>query len=104
MYRVSVMYPNEPGARFDHDYYRTTHMALVREHLGPHGLVRTGVDRGVSGGGGERAPYICVGYLYFETADGYDNAVKAAGSVLRDDIPNFTNVRPTRLIAEVLDE
>ena len=22
MIKVSVMYPNQPGARFDHDYYR----------------------------------------------------------------------------------
>jgi hypothetical protein len=29
MIKVSVMYPNTPGAWFDHDYYRTKHMPLV---------------------------------------------------------------------------
>ena len=30
MVKVSVMYPNTPGARFDHDYYRDKHMPLVK--------------------------------------------------------------------------
>ena len=29
MIKVSVMYPFAPGARFDHDYYRDTHMPLL---------------------------------------------------------------------------
>jgi hypothetical protein len=35
MFKVSVMYPNQPGARFDIDYYRTTHMELVDQYLNP---------------------------------------------------------------------
>ena len=31
MIKVSVMYPNTPGGRFDHDYYRDKHMPLVKE-------------------------------------------------------------------------
>jgi hypothetical protein len=34
MIKVSVMYPNTPGARFDHDYYRTKHMPLVLARVG----------------------------------------------------------------------
>lgn len=30
----SVMYPNTPGARFDHAYYRDKHMPLVNEAAG----------------------------------------------------------------------
>ena len=30
MIKVSVMYPNKPGARFNHEYYRNIHMPLVR--------------------------------------------------------------------------
>ena len=51
MYKVSVMHPNQEGARFDFEYYRTTHMKLVAEHLKAFGLVKTGVDKGLSGGG-----------------------------------------------------
>ena len=34
MIKVSVMYPNTPGARFDHEYYRDKHMPLVKARLG----------------------------------------------------------------------
>ena len=103
MFKISVMYPNGKDARFDFDYYRTTHMELVKKHLASFGLVRTGVDKGLSGGGDAAAPYICIGHLYFGNMDGYDRGIAKAGAALRGDIPNFTNVTPIRLVSEVLD-
>lgn len=102
MFKVSVMYPNQAGARFDLDYYRTTHMELVTRHLKPFGLVRTEVLKGLSGGGGQPAPYICIGNLYFETADGYEKGVAASGGAVRGDIPKFTDITPVRQISEVM--
>ena len=46
MIKVSVMYPNQPGARFDHDYYRATHMPLVKERMGDKCRFYT-IDKGV---------------------------------------------------------
>ena len=103
MFKVSVMYPNEQGAKFNFDYYRETHMGLVQEHLKPFGLIKTGVDKGISGGGDQPAPYLCIGHLYFESMDGYDKGIAESGPILRGDIPNFTNVTPVRQISEVLD-
>ncbi|MFC1798506.1 EthD family reductase [Thermodesulfobacteriota bacterium] len=103
MYRVSVMYPNEEGARFDHEYYRTTHMPLVETHLKAFGLIKTEVDKGLSGGGDLPAPYICVGHVYLDTADGFDKGIAEFGTILRGDIPNFTNTTPTRQISEILE-
>jgi uncharacterized protein (TIGR02118 family) len=102
MYKVSVMYPNGEGARFDHEYYRTTHMDLVHKHLEPYGLVRTEAERGVSGGGDAPAPYICIGSLYFDSPDGYARGMAEVAPVLRGDISNFTNVTPIRQISEML--
>ena len=34
MIKVSVMYPNTPGARFDHDYYRDRHLPLIKSRMG----------------------------------------------------------------------
>ena len=34
MIKVTVMYPNTPGARFDHLYYRDVHMPLVQKLMG----------------------------------------------------------------------
>lgn len=102
MFKVSVMYPNQVGARFDIHYYRTQHMDLVRKHMQPFGLVRTEVLKGISGTAGLPAPYICIGNLYFETADGYEKGAAASGGVLRADIANFTDVTPVRQISEIM--
>jgi len=102
MYKVSVMYPNQEGARFDFQYYQTTHMDLVKKHLKPFGLIKTDAERGISGGGDQAAPYICIGNLYFESRDGYDMGIAEAGPILREDIPNFTDITPVRQISEIL--
>jgi len=103
MFKVSVMYPNEEGGKFNIDYYRTTHMELVKKHLKPFGLIKTDVNKGISGGGDQTAPYICIGNLYFDSQDGYERGIAEAGPILRGDIPNFTNVTPIRQISEILD-
>ena len=59
------MYPYKEGARFDLHYYRTTHMGLVKKHLKPFGILKTDVEKGISGGGDQAAPYIGIGNLYF---------------------------------------
>ena len=58
MIKVSVMYPNTPGARFDHDYYRDKHMPLVKARMGDACRFYT-VDKGLAGGGpGDPATYV----------------------------------------------
>ena len=103
MFKVSVMYPNEEGAEFNFDYYQNTHMKMVQEHLTPFGLIKTGVDKGVSGGGDEPPHYIGIGHLYFDSIESYDKGIAEKGSILRGDIPNFTNLTPIRQISEILD-
>lgn len=103
MFKVSVMYPYEKGAKFDFDYYLTKHMALVEKHMKPFGLIKAGVDQGLSGGGDTPPPYICVGHLYFDSRNGYEKAIAQAGPILRGDIVNFTTIKPIRLISEILD-
>ena len=49
MIKVSVMYPNSPGARFDHEYYRDKHMPLLKARMGSSCKYYT-VDKGLAGG------------------------------------------------------
>jgi uncharacterized protein (TIGR02118 family) len=49
MIKVSVMYSNTPGARFDHEYYLDKHMPLVEARLGDACKYYT-VDKGLAGG------------------------------------------------------
>ena len=56
MVHISVLYPNNPGNRFDWDYYMNKHIAMVWKTLEGQGMVRAEVDKGVAsawpGGGG----------------------------------------------------
>ena len=49
MIKVSVFYPNEPGARFDHAYYAEKHMPMVAAKMGD-ACLRYTVDKGIAGG------------------------------------------------------
>ncbi len=103
MIRVSVLYPNEPGARFDHQYYATTHVQLLNETLATAGLVRVEIDRGVAGGSEESpAPYIAVGHLVFESVEAFGSAMTAHGDALAADMPNYTDLKPSVQISEIL--
>ncbi|MBN2061381.1 MAG: EthD family reductase [Deltaproteobacteria bacterium] len=104
MFKISVMYPNNEGARFDHDYYINSHIKLVEEHMTPFGLVKTEVDRGLPDEDGNRPLYICIGHMYFDKMDGYVKGSAEKGPVLRDDISNFTNVVPVRQLSEIINK
>jgi len=78
-------------------------MDLVKKHLLPFGLIKTDVEKGISAGADQPAPYICIGSLYFESRDGYDRVIAEAGPILRGDSSNFTDLTPVRQINEILD-
>ena len=56
--KVSVMYPNTPGARFNHEYYRDKHMPLVKARMGDACKSYT-VDKGLAGGATRRSGDVC---------------------------------------------
>jgi len=56
MIRVAVMYPQSEGKSFNLEYYMNKHMKLVKEKLGPLGLVSSEVDAGISGMGDSDIP------------------------------------------------
>jgi uncharacterized protein (TIGR02118 family) len=68
MVRISVLYPNEDGKRFDHTYYAQKHLPLVMDHLKGHGMLRYEVDTGLAGGGAGPAPFVAACHLYFNAA------------------------------------
>jgi uncharacterized protein (TIGR02118 family) len=103
MVRISVLYPNESGKKFDHDYFVNKHMKLVRDRLGAFGLVRTEVDKGVaSGAPGAPAPYVAVGHVYFNALDGFQKGMGQHGQEIMGDVPNYTNIQPQVQISEII--
>ena len=103
MVRMIVSYPSQPGSRFDLDYYLETHMAMVEEKLGPHGLTSAWVDQGLGGGApGSPARFQIQCMLNFSSLEGMQAGLAAAGAALMADIPNFTDVRPEVQINQVV--
>ena len=101
MIKVSVMYPNDEGSRFDIDDYCGRHMALVREKLGT-ACTRIAVDHGLGGGApGSRPTYVAIGHLYFESLDVFQAAFGPHADAIMADLANFTNNQPTIQISDV---
>ena len=66
MIKVSVLYPNTAGCKFDMNYYLNQHMPMVQQKLGP-ACKRMAVEEGIAGGApGAPATYVAMGHLYFE--------------------------------------
>ena len=102
MIRVMVLYPNEPGAKFDFDYYANKHLALALDKLSPRGLVRASWNKGISSADPSApAPFVAVGELEFSTLEEVHEAFKVVGREVMGDIPNYTNIKPQIHIGEI---
>jgi uncharacterized protein (TIGR02118 family) len=102
MIKVSVMYPNTPGARFDHDYYRDKHMPLVKNRMGDSCKYYT-VDKGLAGGApGAPATYVGMCHLFCESVDAFQAGFGPHAGEIMADIANYTDQSPVIQISEVV--
>ncbi len=102
MIKVSVMYPNQPGARFDHAYYRDKHMPLVKARMGDACRTYT-VDRGLGGGmPGSPPTYVGMCHIYCDSVEAFQAAFNPHSKEILDDIPNYTDLAPVIQISEVV--
>ena len=102
MIKVSVMYPNTPGARFDHDYYRDKHMPLVAERMGSACLKYT-VDKGLGGGEpGSPATYVGMCHIYCDSVESFQAGFGPHAKEILADIANYTDLAPVMQISEVV--
>jgi len=101
MIKVSVLYPNEEGKKFDMVYYCNKHIPMVQQKLGA-ALKGGAVEQGLSGvEPGSRATYIAMGHLYFDSVEAFQTAFGPHAESIMGDIPNYTNIQPTIQISEV---
>lgn len=102
MIKVSVFYPNTPGAKFDFDYYTRSHLPMVRDKLGS-ACKGVAADKGLAGGAPDApAPYVAIAHLYFETVEAFNAAFGPVANDILGDIPNYTDLSPDLQISEVL--
>ena len=101
MIKVTVLYPNGSGAKFDMNYYVTRHMPLVRDRCAPE-CRSIAAESGVGGGApGSPAPYIAVGHLTFDSVAAFQKAFTPHLAEIMGDIPNYTNTSPVIQISEI---
>jgi|SRR5215831_8577424 len=101
MIKVSVLYPDRAGSKFDMDYYCNSHIPMVRQKLGP-ACKGAAVEQGMAGATpGSRPGFIAMGHLYFESVETFRTAFTPHAEVIMADIPNYTDIQPTIQISGV---
>ena len=102
MIKVSVMYPNKDGARFDHDYYKNKHMPLVKARMGESCKFYT-VDKGLAGGDPDQpATYVAMCHIFCDSVDAFQTGFGPHAQEIMADIPNYTDQAPIVQISEVV--
>ena len=101
MIKVSVLYPNDEGTRFDIDYYCNRHIPLVQGLVG-EALKGVQVEHGLAGDEpGSPPTYHAMGHLLFESVESFQAAFGPHAEKILADIPNYTDAPPVLQISEV---
>jgi uncharacterized protein (TIGR02118 family) len=102
MIKVSVMYANKTGARFDHTYYRDKHMPLVKARMGDSCKFYT-IDKGLGGGGpGQPATFVAMCHIFCDSVEAFQAGFGPHAQEILADIPNYTDQSPIVQISKVV--
>jgi len=102
MIRVTFLYPNTAGSRFDTDYYLGPHLRLSKEVFGDvlRGLT---IEQGTSSvEPGSAPPFHVVAHLLFDSADDFYGALMPRLDDLKADVPNYTNTETLIQVGTIL--
>ena len=102
MIKVSVMYQNAAGCRFDMDYYCKTHIPMVRDRLG-EACKGIAVDQGLAGDQPGSPPlYVAMAHLFFESPEAFQASFGPQAEAILADVPNYTDAQMVVQMSEVL--
>ena len=96
--RVTVLYPNKDGARFDFDYYLQKHIPWVAGLVGNKIEVR----RGIASTSGGASGFVCIASIPIHSMKDFQDILAKHGAAILADIPNYTNIEPIVQFDEVL--
>lgn len=103
MIKVTVLYPNLPGKKFDMAYNTDKHLPMVQQRLKAFGLVGSEVEQGISAADPKApAPFVAVTNLYFRTVEQLHEGFKTHGREIMGDIKNYTDIQPQFQISEIV--
>lgn len=101
MIKVSVLYPNTAGARFDFDYYVKTHMPMSIRLLGPR-ISSVSVERGVAAAEPGSAPaFVALCHFTCDSRQSFEAAFLPHAAELQGDMPNYTDIAPIIQFSEI---
>ena len=104
MTRISILYPNKTGSRFDFRYYIEAHMPMSIRLLSAHpGFRSVSVERGVGGAApGSEPVYVAMCHFLFASIEDFMAAFMPNADTLQGDIPRYTDIEPVIQFNEVL--
>jgi len=104
MIKISILYPNHNGARFDLRYYVDVHMPMAIELLSRHSGYRgVSVERGLGGAEpGTDAPYAALCHFQFDSVEQFAAAFAPHAAQIQGDIPKYTDIKPVVQISEMV--
>jgi uncharacterized protein (TIGR02118 family) len=101
MIKVTFLYPNKPGSRFNADYYIDTHMPLAIRLLGS-ALKGASAEIGLSSAmPGSAPPNAAIATFTFESVQAFTAAVMPHYMELQSDIPKYTDIEPVVQISDL---
>jgi uncharacterized protein (TIGR02118 family) len=101
MIKVSVLYPYQPNAHFDLEYYKSKHIPLIKELMGD-ACSSVSLDQGISGLPGQPPIYSVQLHIFSESMEVFLDAFGKHVAELDADVPNFTTLKSVVQISEVL--
>lgn len=101
MIKLSVFYPYQENARFDHDYYLNSHLPLLKKLMGD-ACLKYEVDKGLNGGApGSKPVYFAMCHVYCESLEAFQTSFGPHAEVVTKDVANYTDLTPVMQISEV---
>jgi uncharacterized protein (TIGR02118 family) len=102
MITVNVLYPNKDGAKFDMNYYLTSHIPMLKRLFGS-ALKGCIVEQGLSGGApGTKAEFAVLCHLRFDSVESYRQAIGPVAGQIRNDAANYASEAPIVQLSDVI--
>ena len=104
MIKISILYPNLTGGRFDFDYYLSKHMPRSIELLSAHpGFRSVTVERGIGGTEPDSPPgYVAACFYTFDVLESFLSAFMPHAAELQGDMARYTDIPPEIQFNEIL--